>query len=255
MSAYSDIAVNGTVDMPMVDSHQMREVFLLVKKLIEQLLKKRSRRYEPSHLQDKIDLRQTIRHNISRYEDIIKLKFRKKKKNKTKIVLLCDVSRSMEIYSRFFIQFMYAFQQQFSDVHAFVFSTELSYVQKALSEKTLNEGLQKIINEVHSWGGGTRIGQSFQQYIMEYGLRTLTRDTVVFILSDGWDTGEPEVIQESMATIHRKAMKTIWLNPLASSTTWTPEVVGMKAAMPYVDVLLPFHNIDTLRDVVKTIRW
>jgi uncharacterized protein with von Willebrand factor type A (vWA) domain len=113
--------------------------------------------------------------------------------------------------------------------------------------------MQKVIDKVNSISGGTRIGASLEQFAEKHAPQTLHSKTLVFILSDGWDTGAPELLSDQMRMIHRRAMKVIWLNPLAGNTNWQPEVVGMQTAMPFIDLLLPFHNVENIKDVVDKI--
>lgn len=254
-ATYSNLKVGSSDNFPDFDERELKAVFKWVKKLVEKIANRRSRRYEKTHRKYQIDLQQTIRQNITRQAEIIQLAYRQKKKNELNVVILCDVSRSMELYSRFFIQFMFAFQQLFPKVATFVFSTDLHPISKELTTRSLNESMKKIIDKVNTWGGGTQIGTALQQFNQDHAHKTIHSKTLVIILSDGWDTGEPTLIAEQMRQIHRKALKVLWLNPLAGSTDWTPEVTGMKAAMPYVDLLLPFHNMESLETVVRRVRF
>ncbi len=252
-ATYSNLKTGQIENFPEFDEAELKEVFRWVKRLIDKIASRRSRRFQSTHQKHQIDLKKTLRQNITRYAEIIKLAYRKKKVSEVNVVLLCDVSRSMELYSRFFIQFMYAFQQLFPKVEAFAFSNELYPISKELTSHSLTKSMQQIIEKVNSWSGGTEIGASLQAFNEQYAFKNLTAKTLVIILSDGWDTGEAELIQAQMQEIHRKALKVLWLNPLAASTDWQPEVTGMKAAMPYVDLLLPFHSLESLEEMVKVL--
>ncbi len=236
------------------EEQELRAIFKLVKKLVYKIAHRRSRRYEKSHRRQQLDVRRTIRHNLVRYSEIIHLKYKRKKQDQVRVVLICDVSKSMELYSRFFIQFLYAFQQNFPKVNAFVFSTDLHLVSKELTNRSLDISLQKIIHKVTQWNGGTQIGNSLKKFNDQHLHKQVHSKTLVMILSDGWDAGEPEIVAEQMKLLHRKAMKVVWLNPLAGNANWQPEVRAMKAALPYIDLLLPFHNIESLRAVVRNWR-
>ena len=254
VASYSDLETGAHESFPDFDEQELREIFRLVKKLVDKLANRRSRRFQNTPQKRQIDLKRTMRLNITRRDEIIQLAFRKKKKQAIRVVLLCDVSRSMALYSRFFIQFMYALQHLFPKVQTFAFSTQLKYISPELSAHSLNESVQRVIDNMEHWSGGTKIGASLEAFNQEYAHRMVDHKTLIFILSDGWDTGASELVAEQMQFLQRRAMKVIWLNPLAGSTDWAPEVAGMKAAMPYIDLLLPFHRLENIQQMIKKIR-
>lgn len=253
-ATYSTIDVLSNDAFPGFDEKEMRIIFTLVKKLVYKIANRRSRRFQYTRKKAQLDLKRTIRYNIVRHGEMVTLLYRKKKKDQLKVVLLCDVSRSMELYSRFFIQFMYAFQHLFPKVNSYVFSTTLHPISAELHQRSLDDSLKKIIAKVNNWSGGTRIGSSLSTFNEQYGHKQLTSKTLTIILSDGWDTGEASLVAENMKKIQRRSLKVLWLNPLAGSADWQPEVQGMKAALPYIDALLPFHGVESLRNVVRDIR-
>lgn len=253
-ATYSDGGFGSVTEQVGFSSQEMKVVFQLVQKLVRKIANRRSRRYETTKKKAILDIKKSIRKNIIRNGEIVDILYKKKKKDNIKVVLLCDVSRSMELYSRFFIQFMYAFHSLFSKVETFAFATSLHHISKELNKTSVNKSLQEVINKIPDWSGGTKIGASLQQFNQEFGHRHLTSKTLVIVLSDGWDTDEVDLVGENMKQIHRKALKVLWLNPLAGSGDWQPEVRGMKAALPYVDALLPFHNIESLSTMVNTMK-
>ncbi|MEZ4884464.1 MAG: VWA domain-containing protein [Chitinophagales bacterium] len=255
VASYSNVEAKGGGEFPDFDEDELKEVFKWVKKLVDKIANRRSRRFQTTHQKEQIDLKKTIRQNIVRQAEIVNIAYRKKKKNELKVVVLCDVSRSMALYSQFFIQFMFAFQKLFPKVQTFAFSTKLYPISKELTQQSLQKSVKDVIQKVDTWSGGTKIGASLQQFNQEFSHKMLDSKTLVIILSDGWDTGDSELVSENMRFLHRKALKVLWLNPLAGSSDWTPEVVGMKAAMPYIDLLLPFHNLESLERVVKEMRF
>lgn len=254
-ATYSTIDVFGQTTYPAFDEKELREVFYLVKKLVRKIANRRSRRYKSTPKKAQLDLKKTMRQNIIRTGELVELIYRKKKKENLKVVLLCDVSRSMELYSRFFIQFMYAFQNLFPKVKTFVFSTSLHPISEELNSRNLNRSLKQIIEKVNNWSGGTKIGLSLAEFNSKYAHKYVTSKTLTIILSDGWDTGEAQLISDNMKNIHRRSLKVLWLNPLAGSAEWKPEVQGMKAALPYVDALLPFQGIESLQEVVAKLKF
>jgi uncharacterized protein with von Willebrand factor type A (vWA) domain len=176
--------------------------------------------------------------------------YQKPKKDRVRLILICDVSKSMELYSRFFIQFMYAFQNIYKSIETFVFSMSLYRITDVLKERDFAKALEEAAMSVPAWSSGTQIGVSLQQFWQSYGERKIKPNDIVLIISDGWDTGDVEIIGESLENIHRKAGKVIWLNPLAGNPAYTPTTAGMAAALPYIDVFLPAHNAESLRNIL-----
>ncbi len=167
--------------------------------------------------------------------------------------MLCDVSKSMELYSTFLLQFLYAFQQVYQRMETFTFSTSLQRITPLLRQKHFGEALELLSVENEGWNSGTRIGESLNTFVTDYSNKLIDSRTIVIILSDGWDTGNIEMLKQSMHQIHIKAKKVIWLNPLAGYNNYRPEVAGMKAAMPFVDIFAPVYNLASLRRLAKWI--
>ena len=183
--------------------------------------------------------------------EIMELAFKQKRIRKLSLVMICDVSKSMDLYSQFLIQFLYGFQSVYRKIETFVFSTSLHHISEHLRRKKLADTLEQLARDVPDWSGGTRIGASLGQFVEEYGKKFLHDRTVVIILSDGWDTGQPELLEESMQAIHQKVARVVWLNPLAGNPAFEPKVQGMEVAMPYIDLFAPAHNIDSLRRLIR----
>ena len=241
-------------DFSTVPEDEVGELMLIIKSLSKQLAARVNRRYENSRAKNLADLRKTIRKNLRRGGELLDIVYRKPKRNRVKLVLFCDVSRSMELYTAFLLQFMYAFQQVYSRVETFVFSTSLQRITSLLKEHDFREAMQCLNPESKSWSGGTRIGESLNAFTTEYGKKLLDKKTIVIILSDGWDTGDTELLQQNMELIHAKARKLIWLNPLAGYEAYKPDVAGMKAAMPYTDIFISAHNVESLRKLASVLR-
>jgi uncharacterized protein len=238
-------------DFSAVPEDEVDELMQTVKSIAKRLAAKTNRRYEPSHKIDLPDLRKTLRKNLRRGGELLDIIHRRPKRNRVKLVLLCDVSRSMELYSAFFIQFMYAFQQVFRRMETFVFSTSLKRITSQLKQKNFNEAMNLLSSENSGWCGGTRIGDALNVFANDYGKKMLDSKTIVIILSDGWDTGNIDLIKKSMEFIYAKSKKVIWLNPLAGFEDYKPHVSGMKAAMPFIDVFAPVHNAESLKRLGK----
>nr|WP_273567374.1 VWA domain-containing protein [Maribacter sp. Hal144] len=171
-----------------------------------------------------------------------------------KLVLLCDVSKSMELYSRFFVHLIYAFQNAYDKIETFIFSTALHRVSEILDNHEFDKAFEIISDRVPQWSGGTTIGSCLNDFTQEHGYGMLDKKTIVLVLSDGWDTGGPEIIQTAMQTIYKKSKKVIWLNPLAGSSDFSPEALGLKTALPYIDVLASAHNLESLKLAISQIQ-
>ncbi len=251
--SYSSVEVLSKKDFSTLTANELREVFELIRMLARRLARQRNRRFE-NDPQGSMDLRKTLRQNLRHGGEMLKIFSKKPRKRRRRLVLLCDVSKSMELYSRFLLQFAYAVQQVFKKMEAFVFSTSLVHISPALRQGSFEEMGTELSQSVPNWSGGTRIGGSLDSFLKDFAPKYLHPNTVVVLLSDGWDTGEPELLAESMSLLHRKAGKVIWLNPLAGNPNFKAETAGMAAAMPFIDVFAPAHNVESLRRLSKMIR-
>ena len=223
--------------------------------MITQRMKVReSRRKKASRKKDFFDLRRTLRKNLRFGGDIIDLAWKTRRINRTHIVLLCDVSGSMERYSRFLIQFLYGLQQRTQGkVETFVFSTRLTRITHILHRENFEKALVKISQTVVDWSGGTKIGESLKIFNRKYSPSVIDRKTIVMIISDGWDRGDEITLQEEMERLKQNAYHVIWLNPLLGSTSYEPSCKGMVTALPYVDQFLPINNLNSLIDLGQTL--
>lgn len=223
--------------------------------MITQRMKVReSRRKKASRKKDFFDLRRTLRKNLRFGGDIIDLAWKTRRINRTHIVLLCDVSGSMERYSHFLIQFLYGLQQRTQGkVETFVFSTRLTRITHILHRMNFEKALAKISQTVVDWSGGTKIGESLKIFNRKYSPSVIDRKTIVMIISDGWDRGDEITLQEEMERLKQNAYHVIWLNPLLGSSSYQPTCRGMVTALPYVDQFLPINNLNSLVDLGQTL--
>ena len=228
---------------PVEDLDEVARLTILIAK---RLARRISRRKRPTRRGGVIDMRRSIRANIMKGE-IIELRRRERRRRKIRLVLLCDVSGSMDLYSRFLLQFLYALQNVFGRVETFTFSTRLTRVTEHLKGASYRQALARL-TEVRDFSGGTRIGESLQEFNARWG-QLVDRHTIVLMLSDGWDTGEPEVLASELLAIKRKAGRLIWLNPLLGNPSYEPLTRGMAAALPLVDHFAAAHNLASLRDL------
>jgi uncharacterized protein len=215
-------------------------------RLLRRMSLRLSRRLRISNRIGQVDLRRSIRRSISHGGEPIALAFRSRKPRKTRLVILLDISGSMNFYSLFLMRFAYALQICFRRVDTFLFSTDVTAISDLLRGRQLPEALRALSQRPAGWSGGTKIGESLRTFNELHGRKLLSRDAVFIILSDGWDTGEPEFLATELRTIKRRVQKVVWLNPLLGLKEYRPVTRGMAAALPYVDVFAPAHNLDSL---------
>jgi uncharacterized protein len=247
VAAYSLHQNLSQKDFSAVPDEDVNELLRTIQSISKRLAAHVNRRYEHSSRNRFPDIRQTLRKNMRSGGELLHLAFRKPRRNRVKLVVLCDVSKSMELYSTFFIQFMYAFQQVYSKTETFVFSTSLQRITNTIRQKNFEEAIRSLNATNEGWGGGTKIGASLHQFVELFGAALINKKTIVLVLSDGWDKGHTDLLESSMQFLHTKAKKIIWLNPLASYALYKPDTEGMQTALPYIDVLATVHNADSLR--------
>lgn len=245
--AYSPVEVLTRKDFSAFAADELDEIAAIVIAIARRVATRLSRRTRHARRGHLVDLRRTIRHSLRRGGEILEVLRRVRKIQKTRVVLLCDVSGSMDLYSRFLIQFIYALQHAIGRVETFVFSTGLHRITSQLDRDDLRAALDEIARRVPDWSGGTKIGRSLRAFLDEHGAPALDHRTVVIIISDGWDTGEADVLEAAMVEIQRRAARVIWLNPLLASPGYEPICQGMRIALPYVDIFAPAHNLESLR--------
>jgi hypothetical protein len=233
-------------DFSTFGADQLEEIARLTVQIARRLARRVSRRRRPSRRRGPVDLRRTLRANLVRGE-IIELRRRRRRLKKVRLVLLCDVSGSMDLYSRFLLQFLYALQHVFGRVETFTFSTRLTRVTEHLRGRSYRQVLRSL-GEVRDWSGGTRIGSSLAEFTGQWG-HLLDRRTIVVVLSDGWDTGEPELLAGELLRIKRRAARLIWLNPLLGNPAYEPLTRGMATALPFLDHFAAAHNLESLRSL------
>ena len=233
-------------DFSTFPAEQLDEVARLTVLIAKRLARRMSRRRKPTRRGGIVDLRRSMRANLMKGE-IIELRRRSRRRRKVRLVLLCDVSGSMDLYSRFLLQFLYALQNLFGRVETFTFATRLTRVSDLLRGPSYKRALRRL-TEVRDWSGGTRIGEAIRDFNQEWG-RLVDRRAIVLILSDGWDTGEPDVLAQEMLTLKRRAGRVLWLNPLLGNPSYEPLTRGMAAALPLVDHFAAAHNLSSLREL------
>ena len=251
--AYSVEEVLTQKDFSEFTEEDMERARHIVAKLASVLATRLSRRKVVSKRGRTIDFRRSWRKSLAHGGEPIELMRKQQKIKKTKILLLCDVSGSMDCYSKFLIQFIYGMQQELREVEVAVFSTHLTNITGLLRRKGLAEGLNEVANTVPDWSGGTKIGESLLAFCRQFAPSFSAYRSVVILISDGWDRGDADLLRHSMEMLQRHAHKLIWLNPLLGSDTYQPICRGIRTALPYVDYFLPAHNLESLAQLTKVL--
>ncbi len=246
---YSPLEVLTKKDFSKFTEGDFTEAVKVIREMVRILSHQASRRYQKSTRRRHIDFRRTMRLTLRNAGEIMELAFRERSLRKLKLVLLCDVSGSMENYSRFMITFAHVLQQAYGRIETFAFSTTLHSLTGILKRQSITDALEEISESIPDWSGGTRIGFCLRTFLDDDFGALLRKDTVVIILSDGWDIGELDVMEQSMKEIHQKVNRVIWLNPLLGSPDYEPNCLGMQSALPYIDDFLPAHNLESLREL------
>jgi uncharacterized protein with von Willebrand factor type A (vWA) domain len=222
-----------------------------VRRLLEQapwrVAERKTRRLRAARA-GRIDLRRSARQAIRSSGELMWLFHRRPRVRRRPLVLICDVSGSMERYSRLLMIFAHAIARR-EDVEAFVFSTRLTRITRLLRYRDLDRCLDSVSKGVHDFSGGTRIGEALGDFNRHWARRVLGHGAVVIVVSDGWDRGDPARLTAELIHLRRSAHRLIWLNPLLGSKGYQPLTRGMAAALPHVDDFLAAHNLKALEDL------
>ncbi|HEX7127538.1 MAG TPA: VWA domain-containing protein [Thermodesulfobacteriota bacterium] len=250
-AALSDIEVVAEKDFSTFTPDELPAIRRLTRRLARRLAGRLGRRRVAGR-RGAVDLRRTLRRNLGKGE-VIELAYRRRAPRPPRLVVLCDVSGSMDLYSRFLVQFLHALAGAFAGLEVFTFSTRLTRVTPCLRARSFAQSLAALAT-VTDWSGGTRIGECIDRFVREWGRRHLGRRTVVIILSDGWDTGDPDLLAGALSAIRRRGSRLVWLNPLLGQPDYAPETRGMAAALPLVHAFLPAHNLASLARLERALR-
>jgi uncharacterized protein with von Willebrand factor type A (vWA) domain len=253
--SYSPDEILASRDLGTLTDADVERAQRLIREIVSALANKRGRRYVSRRNGRLPDLRRMMR-NRSFYtaDGICALPYRTRRVNKTRLVLLCDVSGSMQRYSSFLIEFMYALRRELSDLEVAVFSTHLTVITDLLQTKGVAASLKQVGDKIHDWAGGTNIGGSLREFNEHHAPQMLNGRTAVIFLSDGWDRGNAVEMRTEMAKLRQRAQKVLWLNPLLGTPGYQPLTQGMQCALPYLDYFLPAHNLQSLSQLAKTLR-
>jgi uncharacterized protein with von Willebrand factor type A (vWA) domain len=246
----SSVEVLGRTDLRHLDDpEELRRAYELAERLAARMRRRATRRRRLCRRGRVVDLRRTIHRSLPHGGTPLDLVFRKRRVRPRRLVVLLDASGSMNLYSTFFMRFVRGIVENFAEAEAFVFHTRLVHVSHILRERNIEKAIDRMNVMSAGWGGGTRLGASLKTFNDGYAKGLLNRRSVVVILSDGYDTGDPEELAAELARIAKRAGRIVWLNPLLGWAGYEPVARGMAAALPYLDLFAPAHNLDSLAAV------
>jgi uncharacterized protein with von Willebrand factor type A (vWA) domain len=215
--------------------------------------RRRTRRHERRRLGERVDLRRTLRASMRTAGEPVRLARRRRRMAPRRLVLLCDISGSMEPYARAYLQFLACAARPGSGAEAFVFATRLTRITRALAARNPERALERAAAAAPDWSSGTRIGDALRAFNDRHGRRGMARGAVVVILSDGWEHGDPAVVDREMARLRRVAHRIVWVNPRLAARAYSTRSGGMLAALPHCDAFVSGHSFDALGEVVRAI--
>jgi uncharacterized protein with von Willebrand factor type A (vWA) domain len=255
-------------DFSSLSPDELRQLSSLMRDLVIAVPPRRTRRYRPRKDGVRLDMRRTLRQARRTGGEPVQIARRAVRSRPRRLVVLCDISGSMEPYARALLQFMYASSRAAAPAAAlpgardasrprtevFTFATRLTRLTPTLAAATPETMLAKAGEAAVDWAGGTRIGAAVRDFMDRYGTRGMARGSVILIISDGWETGDPVLLGAQMARLRRLAYRVVWANPRTQSPRYRPEVGGMAAAWPYCDAVVSAHNFDALDDLLAALR-
>lgn len=229
----------------LADTGQMRALERLVESLARRMRRRLVRRERIQRVGTRLHLRHTIRASLPFGGTPLKLAFRQRRRRQPRLILLTDVSRSMSMYSFLFLRFARGLVTAFRNADAFACHTRLVHISDALRQPDQTRLAQSLALISQGWSGGTRLGASLATLVHDYG-RYLNSKTVLIIVSDGFDTGEPAELAHQLAALRQRCRRIVWLNPLLGRPGYEPKTGAMLAALPHLDLFAPAHNLQSL---------
>jgi uncharacterized protein len=242
------------IDFSQMSQADLEELEQIALRLLRRMSYRLSRRLRAGKCRGTVDLRRTIRRSICHGGELIDLLYKDPKRERAKLIILLDVSDSMNPYSFFLLKFVYVLGKHSKEVKSFIFSTILVEVTGLLRARRMSDALRTVSEMTTGWSGGTKIGRSLRDFNRDYAAGLLSRNTVFIILSDGWDTGSPEELAAEMKKIKHRVAKLIWLNPLLGLEDYRPVTRGISAALPFIDLFAPANNLQSLLALEENLR-
>ncbi len=250
---YSSREVLREKDFADFTPREIAQARTMMTELSWNLGRRRTRRVRPGQSGNgsSLDWRQTFRRNLQYGGELLELSHRQPRYKTRPLVLICDVSGSMERYTRLLLHFIHTIAGDLGRVEAFLFATRITRITRYLDYRSIDQAVSEVSRAVPDWAGGTRIGEAIKTFNYAWARRTLGSGPVVLIISDGWDRGEPELLSREMARLRRSCHRLIWLNPLLGSPRYQPLTRGIQAVLPHIDDFLPVHNLNSLESLAR----
>jgi uncharacterized protein with von Willebrand factor type A (vWA) domain len=245
-TAYSAIEMLRKKDFESFTWDEVQEAKKLMSEMRWHLGQRPTRRKRPARRGSYPDMRRIVRRNLKYGAELLELTWREIKYKPRPLVIICDISGSMSLYSRLLLHFIHTISNGLLNVEAFVFGTRLTRITRQLKRRDVDDAVGDVSKNVQDWSGVTRIGDALHFFNQKWSKRVLGRGAVVLIISDGWDRGDAGVLEVEMDRLQHSCHRLIWLNPLLGSPDYRPLTIGMKTALPYIDNFLPAHNLDSL---------
>src|SRR4051794_354549 len=236
-----------------LDERELAQLYRLMARLQLATPLRRTRRHERGRHGRDVDLRRTMRMSLRSGGEPLALARRRRRCRRRRLVMLCDISGSMEPYARAYLQLLVSAAGSGPDVEAFAFATRLTRLTRALAGRHPERAIQRAARTAPDWSSGTRIGDALRAFNDHHGRRGMARGAVVVILSDGWERGDPALVGREMERLARLAHRIVWVNPRVSAAGFVPRAGGMLAALPHVDALVSGHSLDALYEVADAI--
>ena len=251
--AASDEEVLRRRRFDMLEPDELTQLYRLMSRLEIATPRRRTRRAKRDRRGERLDMRRTLRGSMRTAGDPIRLARRRRRVVPRRMVLLCDISGSMEPYARAYLQFLTSAAGSGPNAEAFVFATRLTRLTRALRSRSPERAIQRAAAAAPDWSSGTRIGDALKAFNDRHGRRGMARGALVVILSDGWERGDPALVAREMERLSRLAHRIVWVNPRAAASGFTPRAGGMAAALPHCDALVSGHSLDALEEVIDAI--
>jgi hypothetical protein len=235
-----------TADFASLTAEETRDAQAMLEALRPRLPLRRSRRSRIGRAGHRPAGRDMLRHALAAGGEALRWRWLRRTTRPRPIVLVCDISGSMERYSRFMLRFAHALQRSGAPVEVFVFGTRLTRITRQLRVRSPDAALRRVADRVVDWSGGTRIGASLRQLNRRWVRRTVRSGAIVLLMSDGWERGDPDLLAREMATLRRSCHRLIWIDPLAAREGFEPTTAGLRAALPHVDEFVPAASVASL---------
>jgi uncharacterized protein len=238
-----------TADFGTLSPEEARDAQAMVEALRPRLATRRARRTRLDRAGHRPAARAMLRRAMATGGEPLRWRWLRRTLRPRPLVLVCDISGSMERYGRFMLRFAYALQRSGAPLEVFVFGTRLTRITRQLRLRSPDAALRRVAEKVVDWSGGTRIGESLRQLNRRWVRRTVRSGAVVLLVSDGWERGDPALLAREVATLQRSCHRLIWIDPLAAQPGFEPATLGLRAALPYVDEFVPAASVASLQEL------